>query len=250
MKRFLLLTILQLILLPPIYAGRSFNGSSDLIVVPASGNALDISSGPMTISFWMFPTTIPATADHYPVSNFGSGLAGQFAIGFGACNQVCSPLGVLGFLIGQGGPITGIFGSCGTYTANKWYQVILYVDTVGGHAGQIVSGGTSCTQAVTFTEQRTAGTNHFNIGGIAGVADFQGTVAEVTVWNSLLTSSQMTALQTVCPVGSSARRMSLPNPVGYFPLYGSASPEPDLSGNKFNGVLTGTAVANHPPCTP
>lgn len=248
MKRFAL--ILALLLASPLYAGRSFNGTSDIIVIPASGNALDISSGPTTISFWMYPTTIPGTNSHYPLSNYGGGSAGQFAIGFGACGGICSATGVLGFLIGAAGEETGIFSSCGTYTANKWYQVVVFVNTVGAVAGQIVSGGTSCTTAIAFTEQRQAGTNEFNIGGIDGAADFQGTVAEVAVWNSLLTASQMAALQTACPVGASARRMSLPNPVGYFPLWGAASPEPDLGGNKNNGTLTGTAQANHPPCTP
>jgi len=46
--------------------------------------------------------------------------------------------------------------------------------------------------------------------------------------------------------------MGLPQPAGYFPLWGASgsSIEPDLSGNKLNGTLNGTTSANHAPCTP
>ena len=236
--------------LPAAYAGRSFNGSSDIIVVPATGNALDISTGPETISFWMYPTTIPGTTAHYPLSNYGSST-GQFAVGFGACGGTCSAAGVLGFLWGTFALETGVYASCGTgYVANKWYQVVIYADTVGAKGGMIVSGAVNCNTSTAWIENRAAGVGQFDIGGLDGAADFQGTMAEVAVWNSLLTTAQMTSLQTACPIGASARRMSLPKPVGYFPLYGAASPEPDLSGNKLNGTLTGTAQANHAPCTP
>lgn len=237
----------------PLYAGRSFNGSSDIINVPSTGNALDISTGPEVISFWMYPTTIPGTNDHYPLSDYGS--QGQFVIGFGACGGGCSTAGVLGFAEGTNFSLTGVRGSCGTYTANTWYQVTYYVDPAGTlqgspTAGMLVSGGTSCTSIQSFRENRVAGIGLFQVGGANNGDFFQGVVAEVAVWNVLMTAGQMTALQTVCPTGASARRMSLPNPVGYLPLYGVHSPEPDLSGNKYNGTLTGTAAANHPPCTP
>jgi Concanavalin A-like lectin/glucanases superfamily len=248
MKRLSL--ILGLLFTLPLWAGRSFNGTSDVIAIPSTGNALDISTGPETISLWMYPTTIPGTTSHYPVSNYGAS-SGQFAVGFGACGGSCSAAGVMGYVIGTFAPETGVFGGCGTgYTANKWYQVILYADPSGTVTGGMhVSGGLSCSTSTAWIENRVAGTGKFDIGGLNGAANFQGTVAEVAVWNTLLTSAQMTALQTVCPVGGSARRMSLPKPVGYFPLWGAASPEPDLSGHKLNGTLTGTAQANHAPCT-
>jgi len=255
MRRFLLLLVLQMVLLPPAYAGRSFNGSSDVITVPSTGNALDISSGPETISFWFYPTVIPVSGSHYPLSNYGTN--GQFAIGFGACALSCSAAGVLGFVEGTFATLTGVFGGCGTYTANQWYQVIYYVDTAGTlqgspTAGIIVSGGTSCNSIQGFREKRVSGIGQFTIGGITGSADFQGTVAEVTVWNTLLSASQFTALQTVCPNGGAARRFAFPKPVYSAPLWGSSgtASEADLSGNKFNGTRTGTAQANHAPCTP
>ena len=242
--------ILALLLSLPAYAGRSLNGTSDIIVVPSTSNALDISSGPETISLWIYPTTIPGTTSHYPLSNYGAST-GQFAIGFGACGGSCSSAGVLGYLIGTYASLTGVYGSCGSgYTANKWYQVVIYANTVGGTGGMIVSGAVSCSTFTSWHENRVAGTGQFNIGGLDGTANFQGIVAEVAVWNSLLTSAQMTALQSICPVGVGARRVSLPKPSGYFPLWGAASPEPELSGNKLNGTLTGTAQANHAPCTP
>jgi hypothetical protein len=76
---------------------------------------------------------------------------------------------------------------------------------------------------------------------------FAGTIAEVAIWNAILSPSERAALANVCPSG--IRRASI---VGYWPLWGASgtSIEPDLSGNVNNGALTGTSSANHPPCTP
>jgi Concanavalin A-like lectin/glucanases superfamily len=245
------ISILALFVSLPCWAGRSFNGTSDIIIVPAVGNALDLSSGPMTISFWFYPTVIPTSGSHYPIAHYASN-GGQFAVGFGACSGGCSSSSVLGYLIGTYAAETGVFGSCGVYTANAWYQVTIFVDTAGTihgspTAGQIVSGGDSCSTFTAFRENRVAGAGNFDIGGIEGAADFQGIVAEVGVWNALLSPAEMSALQTVCP--ASIRRTAL---VGYFPLWGASgtSIEPDLSGNRNNGALTGTGAANHAPCKP
>lgn len=253
MKRLAL--ILALFVALPCWAGRGFNGTSDLIAMPSTSNALDISSGAETISLWIYPTVIPVSGSHYPLSNYGAN--GQFAIGFGACAGSCSSANQLGWVEGTYSPITGVFGGCGSYTANKWIQVVYFVDPAGTlhgtpTAGIVVSGATSCASTAAFRENRVAGIGKFNVGGLNSSADFQGIVAEVAVWNTLLSASQMTALQTVCPVGASAKRYGFPAPVGPFPLWGASgtSIEPDLSGNKNNGVLSGTTAANHAPCTP
>ena len=78
-----------------------------------------------------------------------------------------------------------------------------------------------------------------------GTAGFEGTIAEVAIWNDILSPEERTALGTACP--QSVRRTAL---AGYFPLWGASgtSIEPDLSGHKDNGTLTGTTRANHSPC--
>jgi hypothetical protein len=246
------LAALLLFVASPLWAGRSFNGSSDYIPVPSTGNALDISSGSTTWSLWFYPTTIPASGSHSIASNFASNSTGQFIFGFGLCGGVCSSNGQVGFLIGNYGEETGIYGACGTYTANKWYRMTVVVDSSFGSATMTVTGGTSCTTSVGYREQRTAGTGLFEIGAQDEGSFYQGNVAEFAVWHQALSAGQVAALSTICPIGPSANRAGFPVPVGYFPLYGASGSliEPDLSGNANNGTLIGTSPANHPPCTP
>jgi Concanavalin A-like lectin/glucanases superfamily len=256
--------LLALLLALPANAGRSFNGTSDIIIANGMGTALDISSGPMTVSFWVNPITIQSGVDRIMVSHWAGGVGrgtdgAQFEVGFGAYDGSASSNGEFGYAVGCCGAFGPAYGGCtAAASASTWYHVTLFVDTAGtihgsATAGMIVTsptgGSGTCSTYTAFTNSREAGVGNFDIGGTSGTAAFNGIVGEVAVWNTLLSVNQMTALQNICPVGSSARRMGFPNPVGYFPLWGAASPEPDLSGNKNNGTVTGTQTANHPPCT-
>ncbi|CAM6003248.1 unnamed protein product [Sphagnum balticum] len=70
-----------------------------------------------------------------------------------------------------------------------------------------------------------------------------GKLAEWGLWDAALTTAEIASLAAgVLP--PQVRPLSL---VGYWPLYGLASPEPDLSGNANNGTLTGTTYATGPP---
>lgn len=80
--------------------------------------------------------------------------------------------------------------------------------------------------------------------GAAVVAfGWTGLIAETSLWGTILSAGEIAALGA----GAKTRSVRPASQVGYWPLYGLASPEPDLSGNKNNGTLTGTAYTNHPP---
>jgi hypothetical protein len=239
-----ILSLLLLILLPVAgHAGRGFAGS-DLIVANGIGSALDISSGSITMSAWFYPTTVDSSehdiVSHWNgTSNTSGGSGGQFIVsvggGLGATNSVQWAVGCCGGL--------GAYGACGTITPNHWYNVILF-GNAGSTAGIYVSGYTTCSGFVDWGNSRLAGQNNFNIGGANGTPTFKGSIAEVGYWNTLLNQNEIAALQSgVSP--NKIRRGSL---VGYFPLYGAGSPEPDYSGNKNNGTLTGTTTVPHCPC--
>jgi hypothetical protein len=253
MKR--LIFILALILVTPLWAGRSFNGSTDIITASGNGTALDISSGSETISLWIYPTTIPSSGEHDALGHGATQVTGvQFEVGFGAYGGSGSAANVIGYAWGCCGLFGPGFGGCGTdYTANNWYQVVIWINTGSAVSGMEVSGPVSCSTSTGYgpSDPRLPSTGNFIIGKGWSGSNFQGIVAEVAVYNSLLSTSQMAALQHVCPVGAAAQRMGFPAPVGYFPLWGASgsSTEPDLSGNKNNGTLTGTSAANHAPCT-
>jgi hypothetical protein len=245
MRRFPILAFLLLCL--PSGASRNFNGSSSILYVSATGTPLDITSGPLTVSFWFYATTTPGGgggSNQTLVANWTPGGKTQFITGF----NIVGTNNALQWFVGTGGPLLGVYGTCPFNTViNTWYHVRLSIDTVGGTAG-LTQNGTPC-QGQSYRESRSTAQN-FTIGGqcnpCPGTSSlfFTGYIAEVGVWNSTLSAGEATALDRgVIPI--KIRRANL---VGYFPLWASASPEPDLSGNKDNLAVSGATVAPHCPC--
>jgi hypothetical protein len=249
-------SILALILAVPLWAGRSFNGSSNVITANGTSTALDISSGPETIAFWWYPTSLSSV--QAAVAHFTQGLTGSqftvgtgFNVGGGADNQIGVQFGCCGAF----GPA---YTYCGTAAVvNHWYLVIAWADPAGADTANIFwfrpDNNTTCSADTAWgSPDRVAGQSSFTIGDESSGPTFpaSGIIAHVAVWNIVLGPNFRTALETICPIGPASRRMGFPPPVGYFPLYGAASPEPDLSGHANNGTITGATTANGPPCTP
>ncbi len=239
----------------PAYPGRSLNGSTDVIVAPGIGTALDISSGPVVVSLWWFANSLSTT--QVLVAHSFAGSNSQMVIGLGTA--AFSPNNSMGYTFGCCGAFGPVYGNCGTQVTGVWYQAVVFLYPASSSSELLLSQGgvSSCHVIVGGSATRAAGGANFTIGN-QDVAHggtnqpFNGIIGEVAVWTTTFTIEQITALATICPVGPSARRAGLPQPVGYFPLYGAsgASVEPDLSGNANNGALSGTTRANHPPCTP
>lgn len=248
---------LTLVVVSPLWAGRSFNGSTSVITANGISTALDISTGPETISGWFYINTVTssdqAMVAHFDVTKSNSQFLVGLGIGSSSQNQV-------GWQVGCCGAFGPSYGACSTPpTTAKWYPFVMYIDSAGTiygspTSGLIVGGGLGCSVYTNFTAGRNAGQSNFTIGAESGTSplNFAGIVGEIAVWNVLLSTSQMNALLNVCPEGLSAHRMGFPQPVGYFPLWGASgsSTEPDLSGNNNNGTITSATAANHPPCTP
>jgi len=73
-----------------------------------------------------------------------------------------------------------------------------------------------------------------------------GEIAEVMYWNNTrLSDAKILALAR-----RAGRRTIGEQPTGYWPLFGTGSPEPDYSGNSLNGTVTGAVVAAHAPIAP
>jgi hypothetical protein len=95
------------------------------------------------------------------------------------------------------------------------------------------------------------GMNHATIGAVVDASGspvnfFSGRIADVAAYNVALTATEIAALAK----GARPYQIRPSGLVGYWPLDGLQSPEPDLSGNKNNGALTGTAAAFGPPLAP
>jgi hypothetical protein len=91
----------------------------------------------------------------------------------------------------------------------------------------------------------TGSSKTFWIGFATGQA-LQGNMADTALWNVVLSATEIAALaKGIRP--PQVRPAAL---IGYWPLDGLQSPEPDLSGNRNNGTLTGTVNAFGPPIRP
>ena len=73
---------------------------------------------------------------------------------------------------------------------------------------------------------------------------FTGNLAEIAMWSVTLTDAEIAALAT----GVRPNRVRPAAVVGYWPLWGVSSPEPDVSGNGYTLTLVGSPPqANHAP---
>jgi len=258
-----LIVLLCLLLATPSNAGRRFNGSSDTISVPGTSNAIDITGTAVSMSCWFKMTSSPGTNDVAPCSKWAASNAGGYMLVYNCNAAACNGLN------GSGKITAAIYDTIPlnhwqfvlcptTINLNQWYVatlVYLNGDSIKIYLGS--QGSTSLcntNSAVGSTGVMVTSGNNLIMGGPHGACAssswsactyFTGLVAEVAVWNVALRAEQANSLMSLCP--GSPR--FFPRPVGYWPLWGAASPEPDQSGNKLSGTLTGTTVDVHPPCT-
>ncbi|MFQ5788418.1 MAG: LamG-like jellyroll fold domain-containing protein, partial [Thermodesulfobacteriota bacterium] len=76
-----------------------------------------------------------------------------------------------------------------------------------------------------------------------GGFNYDGILSDCAMWSVVLSDAEINALSNGIPP-----KVIRPDSIlGYWPLYGSHSPEPDWSGNGENGTITGTAKAEHAP---
>jgi hypothetical protein len=133
-----------------------------------------------------------------------------------------------------------------TLTSNVWAHVaatweqsggqFLYSSYVNGVAGSTVLN-------VTLPGNLTP----LYLGNINGGGNpLLGALADVAIWKARLSVLELGALAN----GARPNTIRSANLVRWYPLGGIQSPEPDLSGNAFNGTLTGTNPAFGPPIAP
>ena len=77
--------IIALLLAAPAYAGRSFNGSTDVITVPGVSNAIDLTGTQATWSCWFKLSSLPGANTVAPfVKNSVAGVGYAFTISVSA----------------------------------------------------------------------------------------------------------------------------------------------------------------------
>jgi Concanavalin A-like lectin/glucanases superfamily len=133
-------------------------------------------------------------------------------------------------------PDTGVWHHIGVSSDFTTAGTIMTLDGVSKTLGAGANG----------TPELTATTTLFGRTGIANTDLFNGIAADVGLWSVRLSLSELVALSK----GARPYQVREQSLVGYWPFDGLQSPEPDLSGFKQNGTLTGTVSAFGPPIMP
>jgi|SRR5215831_10134457 len=131
-----------------------------------------------------------------------------------------------------------------TLVNGRWYHHLGRKQGTGANSLQLFLNGILDGQMTQGTNNQ-AGSAALTIGNSAANAGpFDGRIAEAAVWNVALSNAEIAALAA----GVSPAYFRRSNLVFYVPIYGAGAPEADLSGNRNNGALTGSAPGfNHAP---
>lgn len=208
---------------------RRFNGSSDLIdcgTPPQPSTAI-------TLSAWFYATALPAS---YAFILGRSGTSGLYVIFLKSSGNLAY------YILPSGGNVDP---GTATITTNVWYHVAATYDSVNDATVRgWLNGAADGTTAWSGSIPSAAG-HDFQFGQDPQVGDrfFNGVIADGAMWNVRLSNAEILALSRGARP-SQIRPLSL---LGWWPLTGLQSPEPDLSGNAHNGTLTGTTPAFGPP---
>ena len=205
---------------------RSFNGTSDYIsgTIPSSaGNSL-------TIAAWLFRTGGTVAALVAEAVNSGSPTTRYAQILF---RNDSSDIGQAAYYYDGNYQHPG----SGTLSSNVWVPI---VGTFSSTGITIYVPGFNSFESATLAS---SAFNQFSIGGAPGGGCFQGSIADVSMWNVVLSAGEIAAYMA----GGRPAQIRPASLIGWWPLDGLQSPEPDLSGNKNNGTLTGTAYVPGPP---
>lgn len=187
----------------------------------------------LSMACWIKPesltgtTTLMAIADSATTNNFHEMTATSTVIGAASAAGGTTVQATSGL-----GPSNGVWGhACATFGPTSGTDRAAYFN--GANKG-------------TNTTNRTPSSiDRLDIGcrgASTRVQFFDGLIAEAAIWNVQLTDGEVEALGH----GISPLHVRAANLVGYWPLWGTSSPEQDYTRNGNDLTLTGTAVGAGP----
>lgn len=212
---------------------RLLDGTDDVIEIvdPDIGTA-----GPYTACCWVNPDAISGSGD--AILAYGDDAGGTDS------GWMLALLSGGGLHLRQGN--AQAVNSIGTIPTGSWSHTACRRMGSGTALIQIIVDGTQDGSNNTDAPGIQASTVDFRVGKPydndgAGLTFFDGKMAEVMFWNVALSDDEIRSAMH----GRIPRRDAL---LIHLPL-GLSSPEVDLSGSGFSGVVTGATVADHAPVT-
>jgi len=200
---------------------RSFNGTTDQINCGSGvGNPAAIS-----VASWFYCTgltgnTYLGTVSRYDGTNFWTLALHQSGT-------------LLAQVVTTGGLIQVT--TTATYSLNVWTHFGFSYDSVNGL--RVYINGVQDVTTGTASGTASAVTASVLLGDAFSIYPFLGYLYDAAIWNAALSAGDFSQL---------SRGGRPASTIGWWPLGGTASPEPDMSGFGNNGVLTGTGFAPDP----
>jgi len=213
---------------------RDFPGTGTDYLKVLDNAALDVTGNFMTISAWVNP-------DAGNLRGLVGKWDGQAAHPNGSAYLLTieQTSNVIGFYIEDASNYDVVVGST-ALTIGTWQNLIAVKNGTGSGAMKVYLNGVEDGSA---TSNRSLQNSSFDL--YLGKIDttsffaFDGKMAEVAIWNVALTNAERLRLVS----GESPATIQSANLKAYWPIYGKASPEPDLSGSGNNAAITGTVPA-------
>lgn len=238
--RIIIWVLVYAIISVPCYAARNFNGTTDKVSMPGNGNAIDITTGSMSISFWF--NVANSSGEYRPVNKSdATDEQWEFIYNFASNTKMAVNTHQAG-VPAHPSSICGI-----TVSPGSWHQVGMTWDPTPSDNFAVYLDGVGCTALAISGNLISTGANMYLGTYNNGASNsYPGKIAELGIWNVTLTFNEMLALgHNVSPTW--VRKTAL---VGYWPETGAggASVDPDFSGNKINGTITGTTAGFPCPC--
>lgn len=159
-----------------------FDGTNDYITMPSTGNLLSFGTGDFSVSFWIYISSTSSQTIFTNYNAYNSGFANYFFIGY-----LSSSSGI--YILDSSGNVTSPTNVGCTITQNAWTQVIF---TRTGTTYSCYKNGVF-VNSQSDSDVNYSGTGRpILLGG--GLADFgymNGKVANLSVYNRALGSSEV-----------------------------------------------------------
>jgi len=218
---------------------RDFPGTNSNYLDAGDVAAIDITGTALTVHAWIRPDALSGVPRI--VGKWGATLGvRQYLLDIQTGGQVRA------FVADAGGndPANGVT----VLSIGVWQAVALRKNGTGGDALQAFLNGV-LDGTVTSNRSIQNTTSGLRFGNDVGNANpFDGLIAEVGIWDVALTDAEIASLAK----GFSPLLVRPQNLKGYWPLWGTGSPERDYSGLGSHATVTGTVNAGnkHPPVMP
>lgn len=159
-----------------------FDGTNDYITMPSTGNLLSFGTGDFSVSFWIYISSTSSQTIFTNYTSYGTGYVNYFFIGY-----LSSSSGI--YILDSSGNVTSPTAVGCSITQNAWTQVIF--TRTGTTYSCYKNGAFVNSQSDSDVNYSGTGRPILLGGGLADFGYMNGKVANLSVYNRALGSSEV-----------------------------------------------------------